>query len=381
MPLPSSTVPCRLAIATRSATQPPALAHALSTAVAALCALAAGSGAQAQSGSAPAPEATLAPVTVNADAGQENPTAPVAGFVARRALSATKTDTPLIETPQAVSVITRDQMEAQGAQTLRQTTAYTAGIVSNYFDSRVDSFKARGGDVTQYLDGLLRIYGTYNNIKAEPYLLERVEFLRGPSSVLYGQGSVGGVLNLTSKRPQAEPLREVQVQLGSFARKQIAADLTGPLTQDGQWLYRLVAVGRVSDSQVDHVSDDRQVFAPSLTWRPSAATSLTLQFTHQKDRSGSLIGFFPWQGTLLPNRYGQIPTSTFISEPGWDAYNSENNSWGYLFSHQLNGSWTVRQNLRRTVSDVDYRTIYTSFAANRATGRPARRCSRPTAVR
>ncbi len=373
MPLPSSTVPCRQAIATRSATQPPALVHALSTAIAALCALATGSGAQAQSGSAPATaEATLAPVTVNADAGQENPTAPVAGFVARRALSATKTDTPLIETPQAVSVITRDQMEAQGAQTLRQTTAYTAGIVSNYFDSRVDNFKARGGDVTQYLDGLLRIYGTYNNIKAEPYLLERVEFLRGPSSVLYGQGSVGGVLNLTSKRPQAEPLREVQVQLGSFARKQIAADLTGPLTQDGQWLYRLVAVGRVSDSQVDHVSDDRQVFAPSLTWRPSAATSLTLQFTHQKDRSGSLIGFFPWQGTLLPNRYGQIPTSTFISEPGWDAYNSENNSWGYLFSHQLNSDWTVRQNLRRTVSDVDYRTIYTSFAANRATGRPAR---------
>ena len=182
--------------------RPPALIHALATAVAALCAMGAGGGAQAQTAAGAAPaapaEATLAPVTVNAGAAQENPTGPVTGFVARRALSATKTDTPLIETPQAISVITRDRMEAQGAQTLRQTTAYTAGIVSNYFDSRVDSFKARGGDVTQYLDGLLRIYGTYNNIKAEPYLLERVEFLHGPSSVLYGQGSVGGVLNLTS---------------------------------------------------------------------------------------------------------------------------------------------------------------------------------------
>ncbi|AVS77428.1 TonB-dependent siderophore receptor [Paracidovorax avenae] len=362
--------------ASRPDAAPRALAQALSAAAATFCALGAAPAAHAQpaatTGSAPAAEATLTPVTVSADGQQENPVNPVAGFVARRALSATKTDTPLIETPQAISVVTRDQMEAQGAQTLRQTTAYTAGMVSNYFDSRVDGFKARGGDVTQYLDGLLRTYGTYNNIKADPYLLERVEFLRGPSSVLYGQGSVGGVLNLTSKRPQAEPLREVQVQLGNYARKQIAADLTGPLTQDGQWLYRLVAVGRDSDSQVDHVGDDRQLFAPTLTWKPGAATSLTLQFTHQKDKSGSLIGFFPWQGTQLPSPYGQIPTSAFISEPGWDAYDSENNSWGYLFSHQLNSAWTLRQNLRRTVSDVDYRSMYTSFTANRTTGRPAR---------
>lgn len=321
---------------------------------------------------APAAEKALAPVTVSAGAEQESPTAPVSGFVAKRALSATKTDTPLIETPQAISVITRDQMETQGVQTLRQVTAYTAGAVSNYFDSRQDTFKARGGDVTQYLDGMVRFIGYWNDTRPDPYTLERVEFLRGPSSVLYGQGSVGGVLNLTSKRPQAETQREVQVQLGSNARKQLAADMTGKLTQDGEWLYRLVAVGRDSDTQVDHVRDDRLVIAPTVTWKPSAATSLTLQLTHQKDKSGSLIGFFPWQGTQLPNRYGQIPTNTFISEPGWDRYNSESTSWGYLFSHQIDGAWTVRQNLRRSVSDVDYRTLYTSFAANAALGRPAR---------
>lgn len=321
---------------------------------------------------APTTEKALAPVTVSAGAEQESPTAPVTGFVAKRALSATKTDTPLIETPQAISVITRDQMEAQGVQTLRQVTAYTAGAVSNYFDSRQDTFKARGGDVTQYLDGMVRFIGYWNDTRPDPYTLERVEFLRGPSSVLYGQGSVGGVLNLTSKRPQAETQREVQVQLGSNARKQLAADMTGKLTQDGEWLYRLVAVGRDSDTQVDHVRDDRLVIAPTVTWKPSAATSLTLQLTHQKDKSGSLIGFFPWQGTQLPNRYGQIPTNTFISEPGWDRYNSESTSWGYLFSHQIDSAWTVRQNLRRSVSDVDYRTLYTSFAANAALGRPAR---------
>jgi iron complex outermembrane receptor protein len=346
-----------------------AIAHA---ALLALCGAAHAQQATPTATTAPTAEKALAPVTVSAGAEQENPTAPVTGFVAKRALSATKTDTPLIETPQAISVITRDQMEAQGVQTLRQVTAYTAGAVSNYFDSRGDTFKARGGDVTQYLDGMVRFIGYWNDTRPDPYTLERVEFLRGPSSVLYGQGSVGGVLNLTSKRPQAETQREVQVQLGSNARKQLAADMTGKLTQDGEWLYRLVAVGRDSDTQVDHVRDDRLVIAPTVTWKPSAATSLTLQLTHQKDKSGSLIGFFPWQGTQLPNRYGQIPTNTFISEPGWDRYNSESTSWGYLFSHQIDSAWTVRQNLRRSVSDVDYRTLYTSFAANAALGRPAR---------
>lgn len=349
-----------------------AIAHA---ALLALCGVAhaqQGAPATTTAPTAPTAEKTLTPVTVNAGGEQQSPTAPVTGFVAQRALSATKTDTPLIETPQAISVITRDQMEAQGVQTLRQVTAYTAGAVSNYFDARSDTFKARGGDVTQYLDGMVRFIGYWNDTRPDPYTLERVEFLRGPSSVLYGQGSVGGVLNLTSKRPQAEPLREVQVQLGNHARKQIAADMTGKLTEDGEWLYRLVAVGRDSDTQVDHVRDDRLVIAPTVTWKPSAATSLTLQFTHQNDKSGSLIGFFPWQGTQLPNRYGQIPTSTFISEPGWDRYNSKSTSWGYLFSHQIDSTWTVRQNLRRSVSEVDYRTLYTSFAANAALGRPAR---------
>lgn len=317
------------------------------------------------------PRRALPTVTVSGDSG-ETATGPVTGFVARRGGTATKTDTPLIETPQAISVITRDQMEVQGALTLRETTNYTAGVVSSYFDSRVDSFKVRGGDAVQYLDGLQRTYGTYNSTRVDPYLLERVELLRGPSSVLYGQGGIGGVLNMVSKRPQAEAQREVQVQVGNHDRKQVAADFTGPLDTEGKWLYRLVAVNRDSGTQVDHVSDDRILVAPSLTWRPSTDTSLTLQASYQKDKSGSLIGFFPWQGTLQPSLYGQIPTSTFTGEPGFDRYDSRNTSLGYLFSHRIDDTWTVRQNLRSTESKVWYDTSYTSFTANRLTGRPAR---------
>ncbi|MFY8116918.1 MAG: TonB-dependent siderophore receptor [Roseateles sp.] len=310
---------------------------------------------------ADAAESTNTLPLVRVQGSKESATGPVPGFVARRAGSGLKSDIPLIETPQSIAVVTADQIEAQGATTLRQTVGYSAGVVSAYFDSRVDSISARGGNVAQYQDGLLRSYGTYNTARPDPFTLERVELVRGPASVLYGQGSLNGVLNLVSKRPQFESRRELQLQLGSHERKQLALDLTGPLSE--QWAYRLVAIKRDSGTQVDHVKDDRLLLAPSLTWQPSAATSLTLQALHQRDQSGSLIGFFPWQGTRLPNgSQGQIPTSTFISEPGWDAYDSDQDSVGYLFSHRLNADWTLRQNLRHTKSAVDYRTLYTSFS-------------------
>jgi iron complex outermembrane receptor protein len=315
---------------------------------------------------------TLPAITVTEEAVKETATSPVSGFTAKRAATATKTDTPLIETPQAITVVTRDQMEAQGVLTLRDVGAYSAGVATSFYDSRGDAFKFRGTDPVQYQDGLQRTYGVYNTSRPDPYTLERVELLRGPSSVLYGQGSVGGVLNLVSKRPQADAQREIQVQAGNYGRRQLALDLTGPLDTEGKWLYRLVAVGRDSGTQVDHVADDRLVIAPSLTWQPSTDTSLTLQLLRQKDKSGSLIGFFPWQGTIQPSRFGQIPTSTFISEPGFDRYDTEQTSAGWLFSHRFNDKLTVRQNFRATESSVDYRTLYTSFTANTGTGRPAR---------
>ncbi|MDQ1833525.1 TonB-dependent siderophore receptor [Massilia scottii] len=294
------------------------------------------------------------------------------GYVAKRSGAGTKTDTPLIETPQSISVIPRERFEEQGAQTLRQTLNYSAGLVSSYFDSRVDSVTSRGGNPAMLQDGVQSNFGSYNTTRPDPYTLERVEVLRGPSSVLYGQGGIGGVVNLVSKRPMATSQREVQVQIGSNSRKQLSLDINQVLDDDGHWLARLVAVGRDSGTQVNMVDDDRKLLAPSLTWAPNANTSLTVLALRQEDHSGSMIGFFPWQATLLPSAFGQIPTSTFTGEPGWDAYDTEQTALGYLFSHRFNDTLSVRQTLRKTKSEVDYRSAYTSFTAVAATGRPAR---------
>ena len=315
---------------------------------------------------APAPAAsaataTLAPVTVTGKSERETATSPVAGYRAKNAATASKTDTPLSETPQAISVITRDQIVDQGATTLQDALNYAAGVRSDAYglDSRTDSARIRGGYPDEYLDGLRKNFEYYtSNARTEPFTLERIEVLRGPSAMLYGQGSTGGVVNMVSKRPLAEAQGEIGVQFGSWRRKQVQADLTGPLSADGQWLYRLIAVERKADTQVDFVRDDRTVLAPSLTWQPSAATSWTFQAQYQKDKTGSTSQFFPWSGTLTDNPNGKLPTNRFIGEPGWDRYDTERSSLGWLFEHRFDDHWSIRQNLRYTNTEVDYRTLY-----------------------
>jgi iron complex outermembrane receptor protein len=310
----------------------------------------------------PAAPATgsLPEVRVDASTEAETATSPVIGYRARNAATATKTDTPLAETPQSVTVVTRDQIVDQGATNLQDALNYAAGVRSDAYgvDSRTDSMRVRGASPDIYLDGLRQAYGYYTSTtRTEPYTLERLEVLRGPSGMLFGAGTAAGVINMVSKRPLQETQREVGVQFGSFGRKQIQADLTGPLNADGSLSYRLIALQRKSDTQVDYVPDDRSLIAPSLTWRPNAATSLTLQGLWQKDKSGSSSQFLPWEGTLLPNPNGRIPNSRFIGEPG-DYYDSERKTFGWQFEHKFNQNWTVRQNFRYAQNENDNRYHY-----------------------
>src|SRR5690606_38219852 len=150
---------------------------------------------------------------------QDTATSPVAGYVVRRSATGTKTDTPLSETPQAITVIPRDQIVDQGAQNIQDTMNYAAGVRPNAYgvDNRADYVRIRGVEPVQYLDGL-RQYFSFNNPRTEVYAMERVEVLRGPSSMLYGQGSTGGIVNLVSKRPLEERQGEIGVVLGNHDR-------------------------------------------------------------------------------------------------------------------------------------------------------------------
>lgn len=310
------------------------------------------------------PETPLPEVRVRARA-QQTAKTPVPGYLAERSATATRIDLPLAETPQSISVIGAGQIRDQNAQTLQEVLRYTAGVHADVYglDNRGDWFLLRGGsEGSTLLDGLRRpLTGWYGVVRSEPFAFERVEVLRGPSSVIAGQNGPGGVVNLVSKRPQAQSMNEVNLQAGNNAHKQVSLDLTGPLDAEGTLLYRVVALAKDSDTQVRHADEERQFVAPSLTWRPGKDASLTVYAEYQRDRSRNTEGFFPVEGTLRPGPHGYIPMDTFISEPDWDVYGGTRTRVGYQAEFHLGDAWTLRQDLRHDEVKGRQRSMYANY--------------------
>lgn len=311
-----------------------------------------------------AEETTLPVVRVKADAVRETATGPVLGYVAKRSATATKTDTPLMETPQSISVVTADRVEAIGATRLKEALAYTPGVnVSPWGDeSQYDWIYLRGFDAYSpgfYKDGLqLRNTGSWAVWQTENYGMERLEVMRGPESVLYGQNGPGGMVNVVSKRPTVEPLRELQFQLGDHARRQVAGDFSGPLNESGEWLYRITGLWLDAQLPSGGLRNDRLFMAPSLTWKPNGATTLTLLSEFLRMRTGSVWSSYPVYETLLPNPNGRIALGTFIGERDFNRYDQDQWQIGYLLEHRINDSLVLRQNARYGQFDTDYKTFY-----------------------
>jgi len=322
---------------------------------------------RAQSTASPRPSVAAAarpsPVNAAAPAPQPIPSGngPINGYVAGRSLTATKTNTPLLETPQAISVVGREQMSDQGAQTVVEVLRYTAGVSVNVNpnDTRFESLRIRGFEPVLYLDGMQLPYGAgqFGRPKVDPFMLERIEVLRGPSSALYGQIAPGGLINLVSLMPAPVAHRTVEFQANSFGRAQAAFDVGGPTDPKGEFLYRVTGLVHGGGTQIDHVDDFRGVIAPSFTWRPNGDTKLTVLGSFQRDDTGVEIQFLPARGTLLPNPNGVVPINKFVGEPGFDNYRRTQYWAGYQFEHRFNEAFSVRQNLRYASVDTNIKAV------------------------
>lgn len=278
--------------------------------------------------------------------------------------SATKTDTPIMQTSRSVSIESLQELLDKGAFKVDDAYTYSAGVTGKTFGfaTRGDWVRVRGLDVPQYQDSLQSLFGNYNNTRADIYTLEQVEILKGPASVLYGKGSPGGLVNVVSKRPQSESRHELVAEGGNYNRKQLAFDSTGAIDSDDTWLYRAVGVYRDTDTQIDHVGEKAKVLAPSLTWNVSDQTSLTVLLNYSKTESDTAAQFLPLQGTLKPAPNGQyIDFDTYVGDPNFGQYDAETKAITLFAEHEFNDIWRMELTARRTSANADYKQAWTSF--------------------
>jgi iron complex outermembrane receptor protein len=306
----------------------------------------------------------LQATTISGGYQAQSPVGPVAGYVATRSLSGTKTDTAVIETPQSISIVTKDQMRAQNAESLNQILRYSAAVVPESRGataSRLDQLTIRGFSPATYLDGLRMPSSRDASPQKDAFDLERVEVLRGPASVLYGQGTPSGVINMVSKRPLDTPFHEVGVEYGTFNKKRTTFDLSGPIDDQGVYSYRVAGLFDDADGQVEHTETRRQSLSTAFTWRPDDATSLTLLGHFQKDPKGASYGSVPAWGSVLRSPTGRkIDVDFYDGEKDFEKSDREYYSIGYAFEHHFNDVWTVRQNARYLRSEGRYRSLYSN---------------------
>lgn len=287
-------------------------------------------------------------------------------IVVTAATTGSKTDTALVELPQPIKVITSEQYLSQGAISISDTVKYAAGVLANPYgrDTRVDGFNVRGLDALQFRDGMRDIFSYYASITSDPYNFSRVEILRGPASVLFGQGSIGGLVNLVSKTPDFTTRGELNLVYGSYDRKEAMGDVNVALADN--LAVRFVGRVRDADTYVDHVPDDRVIFAPSIRWQPTPDTDIVLTGLYQEDDTGSTSQFLPIVGTFMPNNVTgeQLDRYTFVGKAGWDRYDGRSLLGGGSITHRFSDNVKLSLKARYIDSDLEYNTHYADSYTN-----------------
>jgi len=257
------------------------------------------------------------------------------------ASTGTRTDTPIMETPVAVQVVPQQVLQDQQATNLDRAvlnvsgvTPVTAGALSS------DDYIIRGFDnmALSFEDGLRHDEYTFSGFSRDLANVERVEVIKGPASILYGQAEPGGLVNVVTKKPLEEARYAVEQKLGSYGLTRTAVDLTGPLTDGKALLYRFNLAYEKSDSFRDFIHSEKLFLYPTLEWRPGPADRVTLEF---KYGTGSYVmdNGLPF---LANGKPADVAISRNYAEPGMNNSPTTEFSAKVLGTHELPGGWKLR---------------------------------------
>jgi iron complex outermembrane receptor protein len=298
-------------------------------------------------------DTALAPIVVQGQSVGNGAIGPVKGYVAKETTTGSKTDTPLNEIPQAVSVIGRQEMDDRGVvNKVDEALRYTPGVTAAPFgvDADTDWIYIRGFDATQtgvYLDGLqLFTYG-FGGFQIDPFMLERVEVLKGPASVLYGGGNAGGIVNYVRKRPTDEPFYYTEAGINTDGNAFTGFDISDKLGQSDTVTYRLTGKIAGGDNYSDFSHDLRGFVMPQVTVSPDDGTTLTAwAYAGALDQVHVGNGFFPYVGTVVDAPFGKIDRAFFPGEPDIDTGRYDQQMGGYEFEHEFDSGIKFSSNAR-----------------------------------
>lgn len=322
-----------------------------------------------------APAVEIDEIVVKGEAGASG-TAPVKGYVAKATTAGAKTDLPIEKVPQSVSVVGREEIDARGADQVDEALRYTPGVFAQPFGADADTnwLFIRGFQATQtgiYLDGLQNYSYAFGGFLTDSNDLERIETLRGASSVLYGGSNPGGLINMVSKRPTGERIRKIEAGIDNNGTASFGFDI-------GDTLSDKVAArisGRIAggDGYTDFEEKFRGTVSPSLKIDLSDTTELTVlaNYTHL-DGVHNGGAFLPYVGTVVAAPFGYIPRDANFTEPDIDDYNREQGALGYELKHNFGNGWKATQAARIAYSDVKEASLYpygySGFALTPAAG-------------
>lgn len=304
----------------------------------------------------------------------------VDGVVVKKASTAGKTSRVVVRTSQSVNTVAREEMEQRGATTVTEALRYTPGVVAEGRPTtRYDIGYIRGFGGLQnwfdFVDGMKMQRGlSYNAPAMDAWNIDRVEVLKGPASVLYGQIMPGGLVNQITKKPLDEAHREVQVTVGAPGRAEAAFDFTGPVAGTEDLSYRLVGLGRYQESNIDFADTERWFIAPSLTWKATPDTSLTVYAGYMRDPSSVYPLYLPAFGTVIPNAaFPDIPYDFNVEGKDYSKFDRKQAWAGYEFEHNFTDQLKFTQKLRYMDTESDFQGLaVVGMAGTSITRRPSK---------
>jgi iron complex outermembrane receptor protein len=274
--------------------------------------------------------------------------------------SGTKTNTPLIETPQSITLIDRDELDRRNAQSIVQALDYVAGVAPNQrgtLGARYDQLAIRGFSPTIFLNGMRYQGGNYATPQTDFHLVESVDVIKGPASVLYGNAAPGGLVNVVSKLPQAEAHGAIDLSAGNFGLWRGSVDVGGPIDDAGVVRARFIGGGERSDGFARTTENERWYLSPSVSFVPDEATSLTLIGVYQRDPKSGAYGFVNPFGSVLPNPNGRLPRDFYDGDPNYERFDRKQWSVTALFRHDFGDALSYRANARYYHVEQVYRTV------------------------